>query len=205
MSLELHLWVVAPVIPRQKEAAESGERWMVQQIADTVADPQVRRYAACAHVWLLGGAHGRACHDRPAERSLNQSGHGESGRRRLLRAIRHNDGFGAFDQHACGVADEGHTGRAREPIFDHAHVRPIAIDGQFRESSLPLGLDQRPRAHGSQTIGTGQRYRRLNLHDRPGATVSVHRHAKQLAAEERVHIDSAIGKDGNAIDPRANR
>jgi len=74
---EWHLQVVAPAIPRQQEAAEASERGMVQEIADAVVNLEVRRFAACAHMWRLGG-HGRAHHDRPPERSLNQSRHDES-------------------------------------------------------------------------------------------------------------------------------
>src|SRR6187401_3078466 len=72
----------------------------------------------------------------------------------LLRAIRHDDGLGAFDEDEDVVADEGHTCRAGEPVFYHSHSRAIAVDGQFGESSLPLGLDQRPWAHGPQAVGT---------------------------------------------------
>ena len=57
-----------------------------------------------------------------------------------LWAVRHGDGLRAFDEDERGVCDKRHTGSPRQSILEHADVRPIAVDGQFRDASLSLGL-----------------------------------------------------------------
>jgi len=40
------------------------------------------------------------------------------------------------------VADDRHTGGARETILHDAHFRTIPVDRQLSDAPLPLGLDQ---------------------------------------------------------------
>src|SRR2546425_6506754 len=56
-----------------------------------------------------------------------------------------------------GVADHGHTGRARESVLHHTHLRAIATDRELGDTSLLLGLYQRPWTRAPQSVGPNQR------------------------------------------------
>src|SRR6266542_3805995 len=166
------------------------------RIAIVPASPIAAKVVSCAI---------RPCHSIDVRMIVCFAASGPSPRARCaltlsLWAIRHDDGLGAIDEDKGSVADDGHTSGGREPVLHHTHVRAIAIDRQFSKASLALGLDQRPWTHSSQSVGSPQRHRRFNLHDRAGAAVSVHGNAEDLAAEERVHVNRAVGKDRHTID-----
>ena len=86
------------------------------------------------------------------------------------------------------------------PSFTHAHLGAIAIDRQLGDTSLLLGLDQRLRPHGSQSVGPNQRHRRLDRHERARAAVGVHRNAKELSGREVVDVQRPIGEEGETVD-----
>jgi hypothetical protein len=75
-----------------------------------------------------------------------------------MRAIRHRDGLGAFDEHKSGIADDAHTSGGRQSLLQHTHFRAVGCDRQFGEASLALGLYQRLSTHGSQPIRSIQRH-----------------------------------------------
>jgi hypothetical protein len=55
-----HLPVVSPIVPRQQQPAEAGEGWVIQHIADPVANLQMPRGGvAGVHVRLLSRYGGR--------------------------------------------------------------------------------------------------------------------------------------------------
>src|SRR5438093_1407117 len=84
------------------------------------------------------------------------------GRRGILRSrgrkrIRYDNGPSELDEHEGGVSDHGHTGRAREPVLHHTHLRAIATDRELGDTSLLLGLYQRPWTRAPQSVGPNQR------------------------------------------------
>ena len=76
---------------------------------------------------------------------------------RSLRAIRHRDGFGAFDEHKGSVTDDRHTSRAGQSIPQNTDLRTIVFARQFGKTSLTFRLDQRLRSQGPQPSRYGVR------------------------------------------------
>ena len=60
-----------------------------------------------------------------------------------LAGIWNDDSLGAFDEDECRVANARHARGAGEPVLQHTHICAIAVDGQFGDASLALGLNQR--------------------------------------------------------------
>src|SRR5437763_16031477 len=97
-------------------------------------------------------------------------------------AIRHHDRFLEADEDDGVVADDRHTGSARETVPHYAHFRAIPVDRQLSDAPLSLRLDQLARTNSSQTIGVYEWYRCLDLNDCDRTAIGVHRHAIDLSA-----------------------
>ena len=65
-----------------------------------------------------------------------------------------------------------------------------------------FGLEHGLRPHTAESVGTFERERRLERHERARAPVGIHGDAEELPGEERVHVDGAISQDRDAIDGR---